>query len=123
MAFLVGMAALNQMGDRDLKELGLPMFIGLGTHAEFSMYVYTPASAGGKFYPHTVPRLVLLPLSLYACSFVSDADQGRRFSSPSCPCLNGNHDNYMLHECGSGRSVIPIKAGFVAHFGRRKAGT
>lgn len=29
----------------------------------------------------------------------------------------------ILLQCGSGRSVAPIKAGFVARVGRRKAGT
>jgi len=33
----------------------------------------------------------------------------------SCPVI--------LVQCGSGRSVAPIKAGFVARVGRRNAGT
>lgn len=31
--------------------------------------------------------------------------------------------SYHILQCGSGRSVAPIKAGFVARVGRRKPGT
>lgn len=44
-------------------------------------------------------------------------------SSELLPLTNTNYLTFISMQCGSGRSVAPIKAGFVARVGRRNAGT